>query len=165
MDLDHVLRCEMAVVVAKRDLMDGTRAYLRALEEYLVLLGVLFHLPGVHRVSHVGRRSIESHLLELAVVGQHEAALLPPVLHICNALQVLLLLILKSIVAEMLSNSFLVAVTIVENSVRSGWHSVCRLVQAYTERLHVNLLRMGALLRRVLHELLQRLVRVYFFLL
>ena len=79
----------MTLAVAKGDLMDGTRAYLRALEEYLILLGVLFHLAGVHRVGHVSRRSIEPHLLELAVVRQPEAASLPPVVQIRAALLVL----------------------------------------------------------------------------
>lgn len=44
MDLYHVFRCELTLAMAKGDLVDGTRAYLRALEQDLVLLGILFHL-------------------------------------------------------------------------------------------------------------------------
>lgn len=159
MDLYHVLGCELTLAMAKGDLVDGTRANLRALEEDLVLLGVLLHLPRVHRVGHVCRCSIEPHLFELAVVRQSKAAPLPPVLQVRAAF--LMLWILQSIVAGMV----LVAAAIVEDSVRASCRHIGRLIETNIERVDFILLWVSALLSRVLHELLQGLVRVYFLLL
>lgn len=107
------------------------------------------------------RRSIEPHLLELAVVRQPEPASLPPVIQIRAALLVLLLLMSPSIIAPVV----LIATTIVEYFVRACCRYIGRLVQTDIKRIDFILLWMGALLDRVLHQLLQGFVSVYFLLL